>query len=394
MRNLLFFSFIIASSSLFAQLRLNVNQAEEFNYIPNPGFEETLTVPCYWNQGTDELSKWFKDWSSPTATTPDLLSTTVEKKCWSHPSKNNNGKQYPHGGKNMMGIKTYGKGGTDTYWHEYLQVPLLKELEQDSLYYVSFWINLSARASKASNNMGVAMLDEELDTRNRHPLYITPVINSKKIVKPRIRGWKKISGVFKATGNEKVLILGNFYGDEVTKTEKIPDGKHGAYYYIDDILLRKARPNEKETEKPDESLPPPPPKVVEGRIESDEVMIDEVVYEVGTTIELNNIFFEFDKADLLPESTQELTRLRDLLFDYPYMEIEIVGHTDNKGSDDYNLKLSESRAQAVYEFLIENDIDSTRIEYMGKGSRKPVASNETEEGRDKNRRVEFKIISQ
>jgi len=294
----------------------------------------------------------------------------------------------------MMGIKIYGLGGTETFWHEYLQIALEKELKTDSLYYVSMWVSISARASRAANNMGIAMMEEEMNTRNRRPIYHTPVVNQEKIVKSRIVGWKKVKGVFKATGNEKYLMIGNFYGDDETTSEKIPGGRDGAYYYIDDIVLRKARPNERESAKPRESMPPPPPEVVQGRVESNEVEIHEVEYEVGTTIELNNIFFEFDKAELLSESKIELNRLRDLLFDYPYMEIEILGHTDDVGRSAYNLELSHKRAQAVYNYLVENDIDIERLSFTGFGNAQPIADNSSEEGREKNRRVEIKIIKQ
>jgi len=386
---------LLMSTCLSAQIVIpGITGEAEYNYIPNPGFEETTNIPCFWNQGKSQMAKWFKDWSSPTATTPDLLSTQGKSTCWSHPKKHNEGKQYPHSGTNMMGIKIFGLGGTETFWHEYLQIPLKDELKADSLYFVSMWVNLSARASRATNNIGIAMLDEPMHSKNRLPLYITPVVNQDKIIKKRIVGWKKIKGVFKATGEEKALVIGNFYGDDETISEKIPGGRDGAYYYIDDIVLRKARPNESETPKPKESVAPAPPEVVEGRIESDEIVINKVEYEVGTTIELNNIFFEFDKAELLSESKHELSKLRDLLFDYPYMEIEIAGHTDDIGRSDYNLELSHKRAKAVFNYLIINEIDMERLSYIGFGNSKPIADNSTEEGREKNRRVEFKVVKQ
>ena len=386
---------LLMSTTLSAQLVIpGITEPAEFNYVPNPGFEEAIDIPCFWNQGKSQMSKWFIDWSSPTATTPDLISTKGKQTCWSHPKKHNEGKQFPHSGTNMMGIKIFGLGGTETFWHEYLQIPLKEELKADSLYYVSMWVNLSNRASRATNNIGIAMVDEKVLTKNRLPLYITPVVNQEKIIKKRIVGWKRVKGVFKATGNEKALIIGNFYGDDETLSEKIPGGRDGAYYYIDDIVLRKARSNEKETKKPKESIAPTPPEVVEGRIESTEIAINKVEYEVGTTIELKNIFFEFDKAEILDESKSELSKLRDLLFDYPYMEIEISGHTDDIGRSDYNLELSHKRARSVYNYLIENEIDIERLSYIGYGNSQPIADNSTEEGREKNRRVEFKITKQ
>ncbi len=96
---------------------------------------------------------------------------------------------------------------------------------------------------------------------------------------------------------------------------------------------------------------------------------------------------------LRSESIAELNRLKRILDDNPSMKIEIGGHTDSKGSGEYNKKLSNDRAQSVVTYLIENGIDTTRLTYKGYGKDQPVASNETEEGRQENRRVEFKVIS-
>ncbi len=115
--------------------------------------------------------------------------------------------------------------------------------------------------------------------------------------------------------------------------------------------------------------------------------------ETGVTVVLKNIFFDFDKFDLLPESQVELTRLVDLLKKNPRMNIEIGGHTDNKGSKEYNQVLSENRAKAVYTYLVQHGIDKSRLSYKGYGLEKPIDTNDTEEGRANNRRTEFKVIS-
>lgn len=114
---------------------------------------------------------------------------------------------------------------------------------------------------------------------------------------------------------------------------------------------------------------------------------------VGSKIVLKNIFFDFDKATLRPESTLELERLTKLLNDVPTMKIEIGGHTDSKGSDDYNLKLSQSRAQSVVDYLVTKGIDKGRLTAVGYGETKAIATNDTDEGRQLNRRTEFEIKS-
>ncbi|MDX2196438.1 MAG: OmpA family protein [Cytophagales bacterium] len=114
--------------------------------------------------------------------------------------------------------------------------------------------------------------------------------------------------------------------------------------------------------------------------------------EVGQTIRLNHIYFESGKATLLPESYIELDVLVELLQENPHMEILIAGHTDNKGNAKLNQKLSENRVKSVDIYLVQKGINIQRIKYKGYGMTKPIANNTTEEGRAKNRRVEFVIL--
>mgnify|MGYP003876109581 CR=1 FL=1 len=113
---------------------------------------------------------------------------------------------------------------------------------------------------------------------------------------------------------------------------------------------------------------------------------------VGMAFPVNNIFFDFDRATLRPESKNELNNAIRFLNDNPTIRIEIGGHTDSKGSDAYNLKLSQARAKSVYDYLTQNGIDPNRLQAFGYGERMPIATNATDEGRQLNRRIEFKVI--
>jgi len=114
--------------------------------------------------------------------------------------------------------------------------------------------------------------------------------------------------------------------------------------------------------------------------------------EIGQVVRLNNVFFDFDKYNLRNESFVELDRVVQLLKENPGIEIEMSAHTDSKGADDYNYRLSDDRARSVREYIVSKGIDEKRIVSQGYGETKPVSTNETEEGRQLNRRVEFKII--
>jgi outer membrane protein OmpA-like peptidoglycan-associated protein/tetratricopeptide (TPR) repeat protein len=116
--------------------------------------------------------------------------------------------------------------------------------------------------------------------------------------------------------------------------------------------------------------------------------------EVNATVVLNNVFFDVKKFDLKPESQIELDKLVQLLKDNPSLRIQISGHTDNVGKPADNFTLSNNRAKAVVNYLIEKGITTQRLLAKGFGETQPVADNKTEEGRAKNRRTEMKVISQ
>jgi outer membrane protein OmpA-like peptidoglycan-associated protein/tetratricopeptide (TPR) repeat protein len=114
--------------------------------------------------------------------------------------------------------------------------------------------------------------------------------------------------------------------------------------------------------------------------------------ELNKSYRINDIYFDFNSFELTNESKAVLDLLIEFLNQNPSIFIEIQGHTDNIGNDADNLKLSSSRAKSVYNYLIANNIDAKRLTYKGYGKTLPVASNDTEEGRAKNRRTVFVII--
>jgi OmpA-OmpF porin, OOP family len=123
-----------------------------------------------------------------------------------------------------------------------------------------------------------------------------------------------------------------------------------------------------------------------------------VPIEVGQVVRLNNVFFDFDKWDLRGESFLELDRVVKLLQENPAIEIEMSAHTDSRGSDEYNIKLSANRAMSCMNYILSKGIDPSRVTSKGYGETVPVAPNENAdgsdnpEGRQMNRRVEFKIM--
>jgi outer membrane protein OmpA-like peptidoglycan-associated protein len=117
-----------------------------------------------------------------------------------------------------------------------------------------------------------------------------------------------------------------------------------------------------------------------------------VPVEVGEVVRINNVFFDFGKFDLRPESYPDLKRLASFMKSNASVEIQLLGHTDNVGKDADNIKLSENRIQSVKAYLVAQGIDASRMSAKGYGKSKPIATNDTDEGRQQNRRVEFTIV--
>lgn len=127
--------------------------------------------------------------------------------------------------------------------------------------------------------------------------------------------------------------------------------------------------------------------------EDRKVELEVVKMEPGSKIPLRNIFFEYNSAELNKDSTAELLRVIETMEQNPEVTIELAGHTDSKGGNAYNMKLSKNRADSVMKFLLEKGVEAKRVKANGYGEAKPVASNKTEQGRSKNRRVELIIVN-
>ena len=112
----------------------------------------------------------------------------------------------------------------------------------------------------------------------------------------------------------------------------------------------------------------------------------------GTRVVLKNLFFDVDKYELKEKSVTELRKIIQFLKENPATRLEISGHTDNTGSAQYNRQLSEKRARSVFQYLVDNGVSPQRLSPKGYGPDAPVSTNDTEEGRTLNRRIEFKIL--
>lgn len=340
------------------------------NLVPNAGFETFASPPIGWYYKGLHFTKVVRYWSSATAASPDAFGPGVRVP--SHWKAKDFGEQQPHTGAAMAGITVYGCDEGKPHCREYIQIQLNEPLVIGQVYHVAFWVSHLPRSIQI-NNLGVAFSKFPVEEKTPVLLETAPDFFTEDILVASDDQWLKVDGEVTATEEADYLIIGNFFPDSLTNTKvNCEDPLKFAYYYIDDVVVRKKEP----------ILPVP----------VDEDDLSRIKIEKGQIVVLKNIFFETDRAELLPRSFVELRKLLKIMQDNPAMVIQINGHTDSMGDDSYNVALSLRRAKAVLDFLQINGIDEERMTYKGFGRSQPIASNTTNEGRQLNRRVEFLVI--
>ena len=210
--------------------------------------------------------------------------------------------------------------------------------------------------------------------------------------------WMIFSGIYKANGGEKFVTIGTFKPLEETTLLRVRTHLRKrihffSYYYIDNLFINPIKDTaDCQCTAQSKTLDPNFKNVT--YIPEDTInyvgkndYFGTVVYDKPFI--LNNVYFNFDKFDLLPESDVELDKLADLLLTIKKVRVIIQGHTDSMGTAAYNKALSENRALSVASYLINKGIDPKYIKATGYGFSRPIASNTTPEGRKMNRRVEF-----
>jgi OmpA-OmpF porin, OOP family len=371
MKSALFWVLILFSPKVLLAQKGAKAEAQP-NIVPNPGFELFTTTPLGWYFKAEHFNTTIKYWTSPTGTSPDAYSPKVRvPENWADKGF---GKLKAHGGNAMVGITVFGCENGKPHCREYVQIQLAEPLVPNQMYSVEFHYNHLPRSIQI-NNIGVAFSKKKINTKIEDPLTLNATVAEKEIMSAGT-AWKKFAKRFKADEASDYLILGNFSSDKLTSTRMSSkaDALNFAYYYIDDVILKKIPP----------ILPIPVP--------DDD--LTKVKIEKGKVVQLKNIYFASDDFELEPRSFLELKKLLFLLRENPTMTIEVRGHTDNQGTHDYNMKLSQGRAESVMNFLVYNGIKAYRLKAKGFGETLPLTTNESEDARQENRRVEFAILTQ
>ncbi len=279
--------------------------------------------------------------------------------------------------------------------YECLRNELKKPLTANKRYTIQFKLKLRRENAYAFNGISVVCSDKIIFFKSKDEGQSQGVVvqSHPSMVLGCRETWMSISGSFLAKGNEKYLYIGNFTDNKDLKLFQVfssdADYLGEIYYLIDDVVLIEEQEG---INYPCNTRGCELDTVV---IEKPKTAIEENIYshpKIGQSIVLRNIRFATSSWDILPESYETLDSIVDFMQKYPSMVVEISGHTDNRGKANSNVELSQNRAASIVNFLIENGIESERMQAKGYGQEKAIDSNETETGRFNNRRVEFKIL--
>jgi outer membrane protein OmpA-like peptidoglycan-associated protein len=318
------------------------------NLVPNGGFESIKSCPNSWVDTVQKPVAYH--WYSPDNGTPDYYNTcgTNDGKVpdlWS-------GYQLPAEGEGFAGIYNWSKF---TY-KEYLGVKLKEQLIKDTVYTISFSFANAKNSDYACFDIGLILSSDSTLTENSISVISSRV--DKNSWDP-ITKWAKFETTYKASGDERHLFIGNFLDALSPDTLKFrfnyvhPMLSGRAYLYIDEV-------------------------VIETRFKQ---------YPIDEPFTMDNIYFEFDKAVLASSSFKGLEALASYLIKHSYINLEVYGFTDDVGDEAYNAKLSQERAGAVKNFLMNKGVLEEQIFAFGKGEYSSLE--ESEEVRSKNRKVEF-----
>lgn len=367
---LVFFLCFFSAVSLYGQ-----------NLVPNGDFEEEVICVEY-NLNCGPFA-----WRLTSSEPPDYYNSPIENDT----NKLNHWTSFVPFSYDNQGIN-----------REYLQVPILCPFVKGNSYSINFQIMAKEVAVK------------EIDVMFSPSVTVT-ASNRIIVSKPQVKiinenfwydvkdKWITLSAHYIADGTEKYMMIGNFQPHLLTEHMRIYNtrkDKHLALYFIDNVFVKPDNgifcdyskyiaflraDRHRHSLSPEYFFPIYPPKL------KDSTFTDTTQIIIGKSIALKNVFFDVDKDELLPASFISLNNLINILTQRPELFIDIAGHTDVTGFEAHNEKLSENRAVAVANYLISNGINSKRISTKGFASTRPVAKNDSPEGRQANRRVEFTL---
>lgn len=347
------------------------------NLVPNGSFEQYYKCPGTYTTTRD--GKIAPGWKSPSTGTPDLFNTCSIGEAgvptnWA-------GKSKAYSGIGYAGIYMY-IHGRDKSYREYLQAEFSEQLQGGVKYLVEFYYKLSSNSKYSIDRIGFLISDSTYQTKEDGVFPASPTYqNINRIIYNQNTGyWTRLGFTYEAKGGERFITIGNFSNDKDTRNYFITGSQstepllsRAAYFFVDDVKVVQI------TKSPPASAP-----LLSGY---SEVKTDEDYV-------LKNIQFKFNDYTLLETSFEEINRVVDIMNYNKTWRVVVSGHTDDVGSDAFNLELSMQRARSVADYLISRGIDPARIKIQGFGKQSPLQKGNDDATRAINRRVELRFLNE
>ena len=341
------------------------------------GFERRSFCPADYNQrklGTLE------HWQQPTGGTPDHFAACSNQ---AGVPTNRFGVEAALEGESYGGLVLFSRA--KWRYREYLTTPLSRTLSPGEWICISFWYSAAEQAGVVADGLGVLLSEDKPTGERDYTLPYAPQLeNPMGHFLEVTEGWVNLSDAVQAQGGERWLTLGNFDPKGTTRmalSANAPrDATDWAYVYVDGVeVVPVGRPEDcacLNRKIADEMQDPPEPLTRVRELERD------------------TLHFDFDEDVLKPEDRTKLDRWGAMLRRNRFLRLEVHGHTDAVGPEGYNAGLSERRAQAAFEYLMDQGVAPDRMRTAAHGSALPAASNAQAAGRARNRRVEFRLVEQ
>ena len=337
----------------FLLILISFQTAISQNLVPNPSFEETDWEPNSLCDSFKDFQRAIKKWNTANEASTDLITRKFRSKKVIRVEA--------HTGKNSVGIVTQGD-----FWSEYIRVKTIDTLRANTKYYIEFWIVPADKYASSKitdfelkDNFGIYFSKDRFFERSKTVINKKPQfgVNNVTLIPNQ---WAKISGFVSLEEDATYITLGQFANPADPKDLTV------GYFFVDDVRI-------------------------EAILKDAQVYLPKIKIEGKESFTLENIYFATDKYDLLPRSFPELNKLVSILKKNSTSKVEIHGHTDIIGDSEHNQTLSLNRAKSVKQYLVQNGIKANRLNVIGHGAANAIASNDTEEGRQQNRRVELEM---
>jgi outer membrane protein OmpA-like peptidoglycan-associated protein len=351
-----------------------VSYANAQNLVVNPSFEERIRCPNNFSASSRDFN--LPGWKSANAGTPDYFNQCSWGDCdvpfnWA-------GESNAHSGVAYAGIYVWNRPTKKPRsYREYIEGELLEPLRKGKRYRIEFYYKLATYSVYTADRIGLLLTDSSVFVGNDQVIERVPNLSWIRSEPITSGAWELATVDYTAKGGEHFFVIGNFFDNLNTQFNlieyrkgKSPMLNGSAYFYIDDVAVT--------------PLDPPDPKPLVWA-DGEEVKPEEIYV-------LKNIQFEFDKFILWPVSFPELDKLVAILEEKSTWKAELTGHTDDIGSDEYNLELSRNRAMSVGQYLVSKGIVPGRLSTQGFGKQRPLVPAKDENARALNRRVEVRFL--